>query len=208
VGTTVTYVYDKDQAAVALFGEPVLVGDTLVFTPTGFRAESTNGAPGSDSTSANFLFENVYTNDPNAWINSVSVSEDGDYRIVGDGYVSVDLRLQGNVNSGSGFGVGVDTASFSSTGDSGGIQEWGTLNATLNASDIIGLDGLPVDPQQSLTIGIQNNLLATTDANGDVAWVEKKLNFTAVSAVPLPAAAWLFGSAMLGLFAIGRRRPA
>lgn len=209
VGTTITYVYDKDQAAVALFGEPILVGDTVVFTPLNFRAESTNGAPGSDVVSANFVFENVYANDANAWIDSINVSEEGDYRIDTDGYVSVDLRLQGSTNSGSTFGRGVDTASFSSSGDSGGIQEWGTLSASLSGSDIVDpFSGESVGPQNSLTIGIQNNLTAITDANGETAWVEKKLNFTAVSAVPLPAAAWLFGSAMIGLLAVGRRRKA
>ena len=39
-------------------------------------------------------------------------------------------------------------------------------------------------------------------------YIKLKGDFDSLSVVPIPAAAWLFGSALLALFAISRRRTA
>ncbi len=44
------------------------------------------------------------------------------------------------------------------------------------------------------------------DASGDNKWGIDNIEFGGVSAVPIPAAAWLFGSALLGLGVVKRRK--
>ena len=53
-----------------------------------------------------------------------------------------------------------------------------------------------------ISVSIQNTLVATTDATGETAWIQKKLSFTAITEAPLRAGAWLFGSALVGLAGI------
>jgi hypothetical protein len=55
-----------------------------------------------------------------------------------------------------------------------------------------------------MALNIQNALTAYTDANGEQAWVQKKITLS-ISEVPVPAAVWLFGSG-LGLLGWMRRR--
>ena len=56
----------------------------------------------------------------------------------------------------------------------------------------------------SMSLNIQNTLQAYTDANGESAWIQKKITLV-VSEVPVPAAVWLFGSALAGLGWMRRR---
>ena len=58
-----------------------------------------------------------------------------------------------------------------------------------------------------LRLSIQNDLSAFTDASGERAWIEKKLVLNITTVVPVPAAVWLFGSA-LGVVGLIRRRLA
>ena len=59
----------------------------------------------------------------------------------------------------------------------------------------------------SVIAQIQNNLSATTLNNGEQAWIEKKAAGVGliVNPVPVPAAVWLFGSALALLGWIRRR---
>jgi len=197
VGDTISYEYDDEQAALALFGKPMIVGDVVRFLPGEFRAQSVNGA-GADIVSAVFLFDRVYTHS-DADIGSIEVVERGDYRIFGDGAVSTDLALLASNNNDFSESVS-DSDSVGASGN-GALQEF-TLTAGL---DVAGsFDSVAND----IALSISNDLFAVTDANGQVAWVQKKLAFTAVSQVPLPAAAWLFMSALAGLVVTARRRSA
>ena len=88
-GPTICYTYDDAQAATALFGTPSLVGDSLVFLPPNFRAESLNGA-GTDVVSANFIFDEIYSVGGDD-ITSLVVFESGDYDIINGSEVGVDI---------------------------------------------------------------------------------------------------------------------
>jgi len=196
VGDTMTYEYDDAQANIGLWGNISIVGDTVVFEPTTFEAESIDGT-GAGLTDATFYFDRVYANNGNA-ISSIEVNEFGDYSIINGGDVQVDLYLQATTNPGGGnFSWAADTDSFSASGP--GSSNWGLLTASLDDGDFNG-------PQTEMSVSIQNTLTAITYADGEVAWIEKKLAFTALAPVPLPAAAWLFGSALVGLLAVSRRR--
>lgn len=200
-GPTVCYVYDSTQAAIANFGTPTLAGDSIFFTPTTFRAESANGA-GIDIDDATFSFDKVFSHDGSQIegtgleIASLTVVDDGDYRIIGGDTVDATLRLQA-VNIGSAE-VDSVTEMFAAFGNSGGTQDW-TLTATLLPIDVFTASA------DRLAVAVQNTLTASTDAAGELAWIQKKFSLTATTVVPLPAAAWLFASG-LGLLGSLRRR--
>jgi len=61
-----------------------------------------------------------------------------------------------------------------------------------------GIDGI-------LGFGID---VASSGANANIAFDNLIVNYDAVSPVPLPAAVWLFGSGLLGLIGIRRRKEA
>jgi hypothetical protein len=207
-GPNICYTYDNAQAAVTEFGQPTLVGDSIRFLPPSFRAQSDDGVAQSDpgisrdTATANFIFNDVYTLSGND-IYSITVIEAGDYEIINDGDVTVDLYLQA-ANNNNGLDLTTATSSLDFVGDSAGLQKW-QLDATLRPlTDPSDLLGTPWSESSSLALNIQNTLTAYTDANGETAWVQKKITLV-VSEVPVPASVWLFGSG-LGLLGWIRRR--
>ena len=66
-------------------------------------------------------------------------------------------------------------------------------------------DQPPPEERVKLILQIQNNLAATTGANGEQAWIQKKQGGIGISVVPVPAAVWLFGSALGALGWLRRR---
>jgi hypothetical protein len=207
-GPTICYTYDNTQAAVAEFGQPTFIGDSVRFLPPSFRAQSDDGVADSnllisrDTATANFIFDDVYTVSGKD-IGFISVVEAGDYEIINDGDVTVDLFLQAASNADA-FDVTSTTSSLDYAGDSAGLQRWqldAILRPLVDESDIFGTPWLE---SSSLALNIQNTLTAYTDANGETAWIQKKITLN-VSEVPVPAAVWLFGSG-LGLLGWIRRR--
>lgn len=199
MGDTVVYEYDDgtNAAALALFGTPDIVGDTVRFLSSSFRAESNNGE-GAVTESANFIFDRVYSKN-SADIMKIEVVEFGDYTISGGDEVNADVLLIASSNVDlSDFTSGSD--SFDAFGDSGsGLPTW-TMTASVDPEAAF------VFAANDLALSLQNTLRAVTDANGETAWIQKKLTLVATT-VPVPAAVWLFGSA-LGLLGWMRRRAA
>lgn len=213
-GPTVCYEYDSDVST--LFGSPHLVGgtDILEFTPTSFDATSYGG--GVDTTVALFNFTRVWTTVANKEIGTVSVVEEGDYQIVNGGSVSASLRLQSvDLTNDLGIPVGVNPGEFpesivdlqgftANTPTGFAFQNW-SLAGAVNPSVAF------IDLATNVNLQIQNTLEAVTGASGQSAYIAKKLTLIvgAVSPIenqiPVPAAAWLFGSS-LGLLGWARRR--
>lgn len=213
VGDTITYEYDDvaNAAALALFGVPTIIGDDVRFLPPNFRADSIDGigvttGTNTDSVSANFIFDRVYTNDGVSEIAEIRVVEFGDYEITnGDAplpksYVEADVLLTVSSNNNL-FDFADSGDSFDAEGDSGGKQTW------LMQASVMPMDEFFFDSANDVAVSLQNTLSAFTDANGERAWIQKKLSFVASTQpiVPVPAAVWLFGSA-LGLLGWVRRR--
>lgn len=195
-GVTVCYEYDDSQPGIAKFGLPTLIGDTMRFTPNDWKAESANG--GADIDSATFVFDRVWSIS-GADLIDISAAESGDYRIQNGGSVDADLFIQtaSNLNA---FDVATETDSFGASGDSGGIQQW-SMNAMINPLAEFGAGA-----SNDFSVTLQNTLAAITSESGDLAWIQKKL-VLGVAVIPIPAAVWLFGSA-LGLLVWVRRRAA
>ncbi|MGI9290207.1 MAG: VPLPA-CTERM sorting domain-containing protein [Gammaproteobacteria bacterium] len=195
-GPSICYEYDNAQVAAATYGQPTLIGDALRFIPTNFRAQSDDGA-GIVNTSASFYFDRVYTQNPNDNVKKIMIYEFGDYEITTDGNVSDTLTLDASNNLGAGSAS--DTEIFSAIGDSAGLQQW-DIDNTLN------VDGSFITSDMNLTV--TNVLEANTDAFGESAWIQKKLEIQVVSAIPLPAAAWFMLSGLGVLAGIAKRRQA
>ena len=198
IGDSVIYEYDDatNAAALALFGTPTIAGDDVRFLPPSFRAESVDGA-GSDVVSANFIFSRVYSINGDD-IAEIQVLEFGDYEITNGDSVSADLLLTASSNVDF-FDFASDMDSFDAAGDSAGLATWQLL-ASVDPTSVFS------SAANDIAVSIQNTLVATTDAFGETAWIQKKLSFTATTVVPVPAAAWLFGSALMGLMALKRRK--
>ncbi len=209
-GVNVCYEYDNDaivNPGILAFGAPTLLsGNTLKFVPSNFNADSDYGSPIPTPTRVEvFKFTRVYTTNGGE-IASISVTESGDYQIIGAGSVSVNMRLQSvdNVDDGAstpGFPE-VDNPQFNwntSTPTGGPFVNWSLTGSVTPAA-------LFSDLATDVDFSIQNTLQAFA-ASPNYAFVQKKLSLTvtAVSTVPVPAAVWLFGSS-LGLLGWLRRR--
>jgi len=200
-GTTINYQYDTviNSTALLIFGTPTIQGDVIRFIPPSFRAESIDGA-GTDTITAEFVFDRVFSINGEE-LTQIQVLEIGDYEITNADNVTADLLLS-MTNNNNTLEFTSDAQTFSAFGSSGGLQAW-QLTSTLDPS----FEFSPV--ANDVEIGIRNTLTATTNAFGETAWIQKKFNFVASTAattiVPVPAAAWLFGSA-LGLLGWMRRR--
>ena len=109
------------------------------------------------------------------------------YTVGGKSYAWADGSVGGNVWGASTGGNGGSTDLYGQEFDQAGIA-LGTTNT------LYGLTGNG-GPGQVQSYILSNNLTLRTDG-------------TLVSSVPLPAAVWLFGSGLLGLFGVGRRRAA
>lgn len=205
-GTTVSFTFDSDLAG--LFGAPSVLGDTIYFTPTSFKAQSFNGA-GIVSTSQTFNI--AVSANPGYFVSTVSLNEDGDYYNIGAGtgvgvggkLIVRDLEAPLNPSASSSI---LPAAPLTAVTSLSGFE---TTNWTANAGVTIpagwgGADGFA----NGVNVTIQNILLASSADLGTAAFIEKKFAGIAIvtSPVPEPHAYILFlaGLGLIGFMAIRR----
>ena len=199
-GDDVSFTYDD----ATLYGAGSVIGNTIFFFPTAFRAESTNGSPATVSISDTLNIK-VDALTQGFSMSTMTISEDGDYRVDGAG---ASAEANGFFRATSlttlcGLPpcqdeVLLDAGSLSSTGATAAL--W-SMGGSINLGDTPGWGN-----DTSINLTIQNNLSATTSASGEIAWIQKKFSVTVPTVVPVPAAVWLFGSGLLGLLGIARRK--
>lgn len=208
-GVTVCYEYDPGQSAVALFGLPTVLpfSDTLQFNPINFIAD----APAPQTTTATFQFSKIYqigfANGGGAEIANIQVKEFGDYQILNAGSVNANLQLTtvDQINNPGGPlafpELIINQFNWNSSTPTGfSFVNWSLIGNVTPAASF-------GDVADVVDLKIQNVVQAFASGS-NYAFIQKKLNLTVTATVvPVPAAAWLFGSA-LGFIAWVRRRPA
>lgn len=194
-GNTVSFHYDSTLTG--LFGDPTVVGNSLFFTPTDFTAIALNNS-GSNATNEIFNLEVKGIGDTN--IIGANLTEKGAYILdsptVEEPTVSATGQmwaLNGNDPSMNLTDSLIATDAFSHTGLSS--KDW-EANANLD----LGTWG-----SDKVILTLENILTANAFSTGDTAFIEKTQIVLSVTAVPIPAAIWLFGSALVGLIVTGRR---
>ncbi|MBT8421666.1 MAG: hypothetical protein HKN56_05425 [Gammaproteobacteria bacterium] len=184
-GDNVRFTYDDST----LYGTATVVGDSIFFQPTNFRAESLNGA-GPVSVSE-MLTVRVEVLTAGFWLDEFALLEQGDYFLNGAG---------ASVSAGGSFEVASNLSAFSDSNATsagalatqGVTTEW-TIESNIKLTDTVGWFG-----DFDVDVSIDNDLIAETLASGEEAWIQKKFGGVglSVTAVPVPAAAWLFMSAL------------
>ena len=196
-GDDVSFTFDDST----LYGTGIVVGNSIFFQPTNFKAESNNGE--GTVTAATTLNITVEATTANYTITDAIFAETGDYQLSsGDTSVSASGRLQLTSQTTScGIFPCTDAEIFNVAGldTVGATTDW-TGGTSISLADTVGWV-----EDTKMIMQIQNNLSATTLNNGESAWIQKKQGGVGLSVVPVPAAVWLFGSA-LGMLGWMRRR--
>ena len=184
---------------------PLVVGNSLIFQPTGFTAESLNGA--GAVTANETLVIDVAATTPGFNITSLLMAEQGDYIQDGiDASVTASMRL-GVTSTTTTCGIFAcndnSITNVAPFGDTGGATANWSGSATVDLASTAGWGS-----DSAVQVSFQNNLSATTLNGGEIARIQKKSGGVGlyVNAVPLPAAAWLFAAGLLGLAGVARRR--
>ncbi len=200
-GTDISFTYDDST----MFGIGTVVGNSISFLPTNFLAESYGVAtPDSSTDTLKVTIESFtagYTMD------MFTLAEFGDYRLDG-ATASADASAWFLVDSAttSCGGFACTDSDIFSTGplaDTAGVLAAWSLGGTLDLANTVGWGS-----DTKVILQLQNNLLAKTATAGDVAFIQKKkggIGIT-VNPVPVPAAVWLFGSGLIGLVGLARRK--
>ena len=203
-GSGVDFTYDDSQ--LGLYGTPTVSGNTIFFTPTTFKAISTNG-DGSVIESSNVNV--VITTHQGINLGSLGLQERGDYSLRGDGST---VELGGELRA---FDINnpmtVEDSSFITSSSNLAIND-GKFHNWVGTADI-NLGTTLWANTTSINLTLENVLIATTVDFPSRAFIEKKFAGIGItvgssvppSSVPVPAAAWLFGSGLLGLIGVSRR---
>ena len=204
-GTNVSFTYD--DAFLGLFGAPSVFGDSIFFTPTNFDAVSDNqdGLVTVNST----VNVDVTIFNPDAFVfDGFMLVERGDYSLVGsNSSVDVGGQLRArdwtiDPNTEVNDSI-VETAPL--TNNDGEFHNW-------EAGATVAIGGAEWQDVTTIRVTIENVLRATSLTQGESAFIEKKFAGGSVglvvNPVPVPPAVWLFGSGLIGLVGIARRKKA
>ncbi len=193
-------IFEYDDST--LFGTANVVGNTIFFTPTNFKAQSLNGA-GIASTDTTLHIDTWVKDGSNFNMAGASLYEEGDYQLIGsNSWVSVGGQLRATSLTQGPFFTSDFIQASGPLDTVGGLTAW-SATAAVDFGSVAGWDS---DTKVRYTI--ENVLDASTLELGEKAFIEKKYGGigVAVTEVPLPGAAWLFGSALLGIAGITRRK--
>lgn len=191
-GTASFFDWSNGGSDTGLFGSPVLVGgDTFVFFPSNFRAESIGG--GSNIAYDRLQFE--VEAHAGFSFSDIRITEYGDYGIIGSGSVEAGGTLFVTDISGGGGTLTDNLLSSPGSPITSGIGNWSGTAAV----DTSGWGST------HMRVTMNNNLIAISIGNS-VVWIQKKVQGSAVGVqiIPTPGSLALIG--LGGLAAVRRRR--
>jgi len=199
-GDTVDFYYDDSQPGMAAYGTLSAIGNSIFAQSVNLSADAANGS----STSINALGSITIVAHSGYSFDFMQVAQVGDYSASGTGAsigVSGTLFVEDSSNSST---SSISSLSVSGLGlHDGQTHEW-------QASTGFDLSTATWSNTNSIKLSLDTVLSASTSSNGELAFTESKfvgggMVTIETSAVPVPAAVWLFGSGLLGLASIARR---
>jgi len=202
-GINLCFSYDD----ATLYGTGQVIGNNIFFLSTGFDAESLNGEGLVTVDDMIEITISVNAATPEYVLTGVALAEQGDYLLNGAGAsvsVSGTLELE-SVSQGY-----TDMSAY----DAGPLTNQGALTQWDLDDNILLSDTAGWNYDDAVVLNLYNVLTADTAANGEQAFIEKKIGAFAVgldfevNVIPIPAAVWLFGSALAGLGFVRRRQAA
>jgi len=201
---------------VPLFGAPTVTVNMLDFNPAGFTANAAGG--GADITDGQLNFGVVVPQGtfapPTVAINSISLSEAGDFTLFGIGTaatsVAAGLFMQATITEVDGLAVApiIVSTSASLSWDlllNPGVSQGWNLGASVDLEQAIVDAGLVFNLGVTKVDVFLNNTLLAISEPSTAAFIAKKDFVVDVSIVPEPTAAALALMAFLGLGAVIRR---
>jgi hypothetical protein len=170
----------------------------------GFSANDCGSGPMGDSIANTPVNDPQLPNDYMDW--DVNVYGDGD-RSDWQFYYKQDLNNDGTTTADFSLGAGGIDLQITSLG---GNDAWDTGTFTVNAQNpllIVLGDGAAYEYTWYLFTGYTGPQSGTWDTSSVFGGMDLS-NITAYTVVPVPAAVWLFGSGLLGLVGVARRKRA
>ncbi|MDH5473005.1 MAG: hypothetical protein OEY87_06030 [Gammaproteobacteria bacterium] len=199
-GDTVDFFYDDASPEMIAYGSLYVLGDTIFATPSGFKAESTNGA-GTDIFSASGTIQ--VTAKSGYSFQGINIVEGGTYTTTGNGSVDVQSALRvmewGNLFKMDTQNLTISDLSATGTNPWQGTVNYDMTTAMWNDVNHVGLT-------------LTNRLYATSPDLLSTASIDKTLAGASIgveistTVIPVPAAIWLFGSGFIALFGFARKR--
>jgi len=197
-GNTVDFYYDDADQGTLDYGTLQITGDTIFATPS-FGVSAANGEGTNIFQNIGSIF--VVAKDGYSF-SSIDIVESGTYQTTGNGTVDLTGSLQiidsdaPLLTNATDF-LGVSDLSLS------GLNSW---QASLNYD----LTTAMWDNTNSIQLTLTNTLFATSPDGGSTAIINQTLTGSSmgmsINTIPVPAAVWLFGSGLIGLAGVARRR--
>lgn len=196
-GDTVDFYYDDADEGTLAYGTLQISGDTIYATPSTFETSATNGEGTNTFTNTGSVFVVAQTGYSFA---GIDILEGGTYNTTGNGSVDVVSSLQ--VVDTNYFLTNETNFLAISDLSAAGANTWqGELSYDMTTA--------MWDGTNSIELILTNWLYATSPDSSSTALINKTLAGSSIgmsitTVIPVPAAAWLFGSGLIGLIGLAR----
>lgn len=199
-GNTVDFYYDDTDQGTLDFGTLQITGDTIFATPS-FGVTATDGT-GITQTFQNIGSIFVVAKDGYSF-SSIDIVEGGTYQTTGNGTVGLTGSIQVLDSNDPLFTNETSILGVSDLTVSGAVTPWeASLNYDMTTAMWVNTN--------SIQLTLTNTLFATSPDLGSTAIINQTLAGSSmgmsITTIPVPAAVWLFGSGLIGLAGIARRR--